>query len=164
MANDGVRLSRKARVPSATRAFGAEVTVVPAGTTAEEAGQAVDQALEAGATALVAFNDLIAFAALSRLRDRGVRVSDDVSVTGFDDIPYAQLAVPPLTSVRSPQVELGVQAWKILRALLAGESTEGFQTISAEARLRDSVARLGRDNVAVLAGRGRPCTACGEHG
>jgi LacI family transcriptional regulator len=49
-----------------------------------------------------------------------VHVPDDVSVTGFDDIPYAQLAVPPLTSVHSPQVELGARAWEILRALLDG--------------------------------------------
>jgi LacI family transcriptional regulator len=128
------------RAVESTRHFGAEVTVVPVGTTAEEVAQAVDQALEAGATALIAFNDLIAFAALSRLQERGVRVPDDVSVTGFDDIPYARLAVPSLTSVDSPQVELGVQAWKVLRALLAGEPTEGFRTISAEVRLRDSVA------------------------
>ncbi|MFI6375674.1 LacI family DNA-binding transcriptional regulator [Streptomyces sp. NPDC050546] len=128
------------RAVESTRHFGAEVTVVPVGTTAEEVGQAVDQALAAGATALIAFNDLVAFTALSQLRERGVRVPDDVSVTGFDDIPYARLAAPPLTSVYSPQGALGAQAWKILQALLAGERTEGFQTISAEVRIRDSVA------------------------
>jgi DNA-binding LacI/PurR family transcriptional regulator len=128
------------RALESTRHFGADVTIVPAGTTPEEVGRAVDESLAAGATALLAFNDLIAFTALARLRERGVRVPEEVSVTGFDDIPYARLAVPPLTSLHSPQVELGARAWKILGALLAGERTEGFQTINAQIRLRDSVA------------------------
>lgn len=131
------------RAVESTGHFGAEVTVVPAGTTAEDTGRAVDQALEAHATALVCFNDLVAFAALSRLRERGVRVPEDVSVTGFDDIPYAQLAVPPLASVHSPQVELGARAWEILRALLDGEPAEGYQTIAAEVRLRGSIGAPG---------------------
>lgn len=128
------------RAVVSTRHFGADITIVGAGTGPDEVGRAVDEALAAGATALLAFNDLVAFTALASLRERGIRVPDDVSVTGFDDIPYASLAVPPLTSVHSPQLELGVLAWQTLNALLAGEPPAGFQTISAEVQLRDSVA------------------------
>lgn len=128
------------RAVESTRHFGAEVTVVTAGTDPTEVGRAVDEALAAGVTALLAFNDLVAFTALAHLRDKGVRVPDEVSVTGFDDIAYAGLAVPALTSVRSPQLELGSLAWQSLNALLTGKTTTGFRTLEAHVLLRDSVA------------------------
>ncbi|MCQ4080859.1 LacI family transcriptional regulator [Streptomyces sp. RB6PN25] len=128
------------RALDAARHFGAEVTVVSAGATAEDVVRAVDEALAARPTALLAFNDLVAFAALARLRELGIKVPEDVSVTGFDDIPYARLAVPALTSVRSPQPELGTLAWQVLSSLLAGETPVGFQTISAEVQHRETVA------------------------
>ncbi|MFI6872909.1 LacI family DNA-binding transcriptional regulator [Streptomyces sp. NPDC050400] len=72
--------------------------------------QVADLALAAGATAIVAHNDLMALGVLSRLADRGVRVPDDVSVVGADDTLLATTATPALTTVRIPLDALGERA------------------------------------------------------
>lgn len=73
-----------------------------------EAGYAIaDEALETGATAVIAFNDLHAFGVMTRLHDRGIRVPEDVSVTGFDDIELARFSRPAITTVGTPKLELG---------------------------------------------------------
>jgi LacI family transcriptional regulator len=69
--------------------------------------QAGDLAIASGATAVMAFNDLMAVGVLDRLRQRGVRVPHDVSVTGFDDVPISGLASPTLTTVSFPRVQMG---------------------------------------------------------
>ncbi|WP_328477110.1 LacI family transcriptional regulator [Actinoplanes sp. NBC_00393] len=63
-----------------------------------------------GLTALVALNDSMAVGALAALRERGVRVPDDISVTGFDDMPIARDVTPSLTTVKLPLVEMGERA------------------------------------------------------
>jgi LacI family transcriptional regulator len=61
-------------------------------------------------TAVFASNDSMAIGALSALRQRGVRVPDDVAVAGFDDIPIAAYLTPSLASVRVCISELGARA------------------------------------------------------
>jgi LacI family transcriptional regulator len=61
---------------------------------------------------------------LSALGERGIRVPQDVSVTGFDDIPFARYTTPPLTTATIPVEQLGQQAWHRLSALLSGETPE----------------------------------------
>ncbi|WP_342749855.1 LacI family DNA-binding transcriptional regulator [Umezawaea tangerina] len=68
---------------------------------------AADLALAAGVTAIVAYNDVMALGVMARLRDRGVGVPDEVSVTGFDDLAYASLATPALTTVGMPLAAAG---------------------------------------------------------
>jgi LacI family transcriptional regulator len=58
-------------------------------------------------TAIVAANDLAAIGAISALTEMGRRVPDDVSVLGFDDIPFARVVQPALTTIRQPVYELG---------------------------------------------------------
>jgi LacI family transcriptional regulator len=65
---------------------------------------------EPGLTAVIALNDSVAVGALSALRERGVRVPDEVSLVGFDDMPIARDVSPPLTTVRLPLVDMGVRA------------------------------------------------------
>ena len=57
--------------------------------------------------AVVVANDLMALGALQALSERGRRVPDDVALIGFDDIPLAGAAAPPLTTVRQPMAEMG---------------------------------------------------------
>ena len=59
---------------------------------------------------VVVANDLMALGALQALGERGRRVPDDVALVGFDDIPLAGAAAPPLTTVRQPMAEMG-RAW-----------------------------------------------------
>jgi LacI family transcriptional regulator len=60
--------------------------------------------------ALVAGNDVVAFGAMTALRTAGLRIPEDVAVVGFDDIPLARHACPPLSTVRLPAVEMGRRA------------------------------------------------------
>src|SRR5204862_7567952 len=58
-------------------------------------------------TAIFAFNDSIAFGALRAARERGLRVPEDLSVVGFDDIEPSILVTPTLTTVHQPLGEIG---------------------------------------------------------
>ena len=66
--------------------------------------------LEDGATAVVAHNDMLAIATIDRLERRGLRVPQDVSVVGYDDIPLAAHSRVRLTTVHSDAVEMGRRA------------------------------------------------------
>jgi LacI family transcriptional regulator len=65
-------------------------------------------------TAVVAANDLLALGCYDALADSGLTCPDDVSVTGFNDMPFADRLSPPLTSIHIPHDELGVQASRLL--------------------------------------------------
>jgi len=65
-------------------------------------------------TAIFCFNDICAFGAIRAIDDMGLRVPDDVSVVGFDDISSAAYHQPSLTTVRQPLREMGAQGARIL--------------------------------------------------
>jgi LacI family transcriptional regulator len=71
-------------------------------------------------TAIFAANDLTAFGAMEAIKEHGLRVPDDISVVGFDDIPMASQVYPPLTTVRQPLAEMGVAAVRMMIAKLRG--------------------------------------------
>ncbi|MGH1565423.1 LacI family DNA-binding transcriptional regulator [Mumia sp. DW29H23] len=79
-----------------------------------QGGAAADGALTTSATAVVAHNDLLAIGVVQRLAQRGVRVPDDVSVVGFDDIFASDLCTPSLTTLGGAHVEVGRAAVEIL--------------------------------------------------
>jgi LacI family transcriptional regulator len=66
-----------------------------------------DLAIASGATAVIAFNDLVAVGLMDRLRQRGLSVPGDISVTGFDNVPVSTLVWPTLTTVDFPRVQMG---------------------------------------------------------
>lgn len=99
----------------------ARIVRVPAGAGSEDGRAAVPAVIDSGATAALAFNDLVAIGLIGGLRAAGLRVPHDISVTGFDDIPLAQYVDPPLTTASVSHAELGVLAWRRMRALLEGE-------------------------------------------
>ncbi len=65
-------------------------------------------------TAVLTVNDLVAVGAVSTCRMQGLVVPGDVSIIGFDDIPFAAVTVPPLTTVAQPAYELGFRAAELL--------------------------------------------------
>ena len=71
-------------------------------------------------TAIFAANDQMAFGAALALHRRGLHVPKDVSLVGFDDLPTAVFAVPPLSTVHQPTYELGRLAASAMLALIAG--------------------------------------------
>lgn len=84
---------------------------------------AVEQLLDAGTpfTAIFAANDQMAFGAGLALHRRRLRVPQDVSLVGFDDLASAVYAIPPLTTVHHPVYELGQMAARAMLQLLDGE-------------------------------------------
>ncbi|WP_394840601.1 LacI family DNA-binding transcriptional regulator [Pendulispora brunnea] len=72
-------------------------------------------------TAIFAMNDVIAVGTLTALRERGLRVPEDVSVCGFNDIPLASDLWPPLTTVQVPMFEMGKRALALARMPRAAE-------------------------------------------
>ena len=77
-------------------------------------------------TALVCFNDKTAVGALAAAAERGLRVPDDLSVTGFDDIDLAQATSPALSTVRQPLAEMGRMAVSLLIRLLDGHQVDAL--------------------------------------
>jgi len=88
-------------------------------------------------TAVVAANDTVALGACAALRDSGLRIPDDVSVVGFDDLPFSIDAVPALTTVRLPLADAGARAGRIA---MGREEVPpgGIATIRGELMVRGS--------------------------
>ena len=76
-------------------------------------------------TAVYCDDDLLAGGVYLAARDLGLRIPDDVSVVGFDDLPFAQVFEPPLTTIAIDPEELGASAFEVLAALMEGEEPEG---------------------------------------
>ncbi len=76
-------------------------------------------------TAILAGNDLTAIGVLHRAYDGGVRVPDDLSVVGFDDILIAEYAQPALTTVAVPRTEIGKTAFQALLAMIQDPAAAG---------------------------------------
>jgi LacI family transcriptional regulator len=110
------------------------VRTLRGGATVDAGYSAADAVLASRATAVVAFNDLVAFGLLARLNEYGVAVPGDISIVGFDDIELARYATPSLTTAAVPQVEVGGRAWELLQAVIDGESS-GQQRIHFTPRL-----------------------------
>ncbi|MGI5443456.1 LacI family DNA-binding transcriptional regulator [Streptomyces shenzhenensis] len=88
-------------------------------------------------TAVVAANDSVALGACAALRESGLRIPEDVSVAGFDDLPFSIDAVPALTTVRLPLAEAGARAGRI--AMGREEAPpDGIATINGELTIRGS--------------------------
>lgn len=84
--------------------------------------QAADVALARSATAVIAYNDLMAFGVISRLLSRGIAIPAAFSVIGFDDIPAASTWSPPLTTVAASTTSVGRTAMQMVFKLMAGKS------------------------------------------
>jgi LacI family transcriptional regulator len=91
-------------------------------------------------TAIFAHSDFIALGAIRRLRSEGLRVPDDVSVIGYDDLPVAGYLDPPLTTVHQPMREVGAFAAGVLLDRIAGGTDEGPHLLSAQLVVRESTA------------------------
>jgi LacI family transcriptional regulator len=117
-----------------------DVTIerMPGGFTSEDGELAAARVRDSGATAVLAFNDLVAIGLVGALLDAGVRVPEDVSVAGFDDIPFARYTTPPLTTASVPNSALGEEAWRRMHALLEGVAPAEDVVFQPELELRGS--------------------------
>ena len=80
-------------------------------------------------TAIVCGNDEMAIGALAEMRAMGLRVPEDVSIVGFDDIRYAEAMNPPLTTVAQPREEIGERCfYRLLNAMADPLSETGVRS------------------------------------
>lgn len=96
-----------------------------------------------GFTAVFSSNDQMAIGAAHALRRSGLRVPDDVSLVGFDDVINARYAMPPLTTVRQSMYEMGQQAAQAVLLQLAGRTPQ-VQLPAPELVVRESTQRVAR--------------------
>ena len=75
-------------------------------------------------TALICFNDMQAIGVMQTLQQAGLRIPEDISVTGFDDLPFAEFLYPALTTYSQPKSELGQLAAKVALHLLGEDVNE----------------------------------------
>jgi len=103
-------------------------------------------AVQPDLTAIFALNDVMAIGALSWLRRHGIRVPEDVSVAGFDDIPISRDLVPSLSTVRVPMAEMGARALDL--ALRPRSSCLRTEHMATELVLRESTAEVQKPRLA----------------
>lgn len=103
-------------------------------------GYEVGQKLAAGElpTAVFAANDQLALGLLRAFAEAGLRVPDDVSVVGFDDVDGSANFYPPLTTVRQDFVALGTKCLEVLLSAIGGEETEASGLIGTRVVVRAS--------------------------
>ncbi|HSS93905.1 MAG TPA: substrate-binding domain-containing protein, partial [Candidatus Dormibacteraeota bacterium] len=96
--------------------------------------------------AILCANDQTALGVIHELGQRGIRVPQDVAITGFDDVPVARHMHPPLTTVRQPMQELGATAFDVLytRISLGGGKTD--TVLPVELIVRESCGCTNRTN------------------
>lgn len=87
---------------------------------------------------IVASNDFMALATLAELHQRGIRVPLDVAVVGFDDVVESTYTMPPLTTVRMPNYEMGCVAAKIALAQINGQPFDETTVVPGELVVRQS--------------------------
>ncbi|WP_437708033.1 SpoIIE family protein phosphatase [Sorangium sp. So ce448] len=88
--------------------------------------------------AVVAANDKMALGVIELLAERGLRVPQDILVSGFDDAFIARFSKPSLTTVRQPMKRLGAQAMDTMMRMLDGEAVEDVALLDVELTCRES--------------------------
>lgn len=97
-------------------------------------------------TAVVAANDLVALGCYDVAAERGIRIPEDLSVVGYNDIPFTDRFDPPLTSIRIPHYQIGVRAAELLLASIRGADNRGVAVrLLPELRVRRSTAAVSWD-------------------
>lgn len=109
--------------------------------TREGGEDALRRVRASGATAILAFNDMMAIGLLRACRDAGIEVPGELSIVGFDDIFGADFTTPGLTTVRSPLDRAGAAAVRSLVALLDQEGADAIEPLTTRLVVRGSTGR-----------------------
>ena len=86
-------------------------------------------------TAVFCMNDLMAIGAMKAIKEKDLKIPEDISVIGFDDLIVSDYLSPPLTTVRQPLFHLGKEALILLIGIIKGEK-EKYQEIEIKTRFR----------------------------
>ncbi|NJC21650.1 LacI family transcriptional regulator [Arthrobacter pigmenti] len=122
------------------------ISAVPIGgsaPTVEGGRKAAMKVLESGATAVIAYNDLVAIGLMQEMVGGGKDVPDDISIIGFDNIFGSDFTTPPLTTISSPLAEMGASAIElVLRAVGATEGAGDIGDLATELLIRGSTGKV----------------------
>ena len=91
-------------------------------------------------TAVFCMNDLLAIGALKAAHRAGIRVPEELSIVGYDDIPQATYSIPELTTVSLMSQDIGRQAARTLDKMIAGKKVPLFQSVMPELVVRETTA------------------------
>jgi len=94
-------------------------------------------------TAIFAANDQMAFGSIHAANELGLRVPDDVSVVGFDNIPFGSYFDPPLTTVEVPMYQIGAAAMEMLVNVISEKNGEKLRSFGTSLIMRASTAKRG---------------------
>jgi len=72
-------------------------------------------------TAIFVYNDMMAFGAMQAIKEKGLRIPEDIGLVGYDDIPFSSLISPPLTTIRLKKQGLGAESVKLLLSRINGK-------------------------------------------
>jgi DNA-binding LacI/PurR family transcriptional regulator len=122
--------------------LGAPPPSVEAPFTFEQAAKAAAPLLEQDITAVFCDDDILAGGVYLAARARGMRIPEELSVVGFDDLDFARVLAPPLTTVLVDAEALGAAAFDALARDLAGETVAAEQVLPVELCVRESTSRL----------------------
>ncbi|MBV9760159.1 MAG: LacI family DNA-binding transcriptional regulator [Acidobacteriaceae bacterium] len=139
----GSNADREAGYRKALRSSRIKHTLIVPGDGKPEGGVAALRkllALRSRPTAVFCYNDMTALGVLREAAAQGVQSPRQLSVVGFDDLFFAPLLNPPLTTVHQPRQEIGRTAMKLLLALLEGRPAEKTIRIKGELIVRGSTA------------------------
>lgn len=130
--------ARALAIADAERLGELEFIEISAGVDFDSGAAAAEAVIDSGATAALAFNDLVAMGLLSAVTTRGLSVPQDLSIAGFDDIPFAAYTTPPLTTATVPAAQIGRLAWDAMHALLTGGEPLASATFTPKVVVRAS--------------------------
>jgi len=80
-------------------------------------------------TAIFAYNDMMAFGAMQAIKEKGLRIPEDIGLVGYDDIPFCSLMDPALTTIRLKKQELGIESVKLLLSRINGNRKKAKKII-----------------------------------
>ncbi|MEU0480509.1 LacI family DNA-binding transcriptional regulator [Streptosporangium sp. NPDC006013] len=127
---------------AATAMDGVELVILGPNAPTERGGLAVaEEVIASGVTGVLAYNDLVAIGLIEGLYERGVRVPDDISVVGVDDIVAGRLNRPKLTSVAMPTAAAGRMAVDLLLQSFDEGATPTLATLDTHLVVRESTDR-----------------------
>ncbi|MGH3435174.1 MAG: LacI family DNA-binding transcriptional regulator [Sciscionella sp.] len=132
------RVRRSALLAAAERLRVEMIELGPFRPMFESGTRAADLVIAQDASAVIAYNDLIALGLMARLAERGIVVGSEISVIGIDDIWLAPMAQTPLTSVRVPSAAAGTAAVRMLTDMIdnGGHSLQDRYTVPTELIVR----------------------------
>ncbi|MDP9846351.1 LacI family DNA-binding transcriptional regulator [Streptosporangium lutulentum] len=130
---------------AAAATAGVDLVILGPNAPTEQGGLAVvDEVIASGATGVLAYNDLVAIGLIGGLYERGVRVPEDVSVVGVDDIVSGRLNRPKLTTVAMPTAAAGRMAVDLLLQSVNDGATPTRATLETSLIVRESTGEAPR--------------------